>query len=440
MIDPTVARIERLLRNPLVLITAAVVLAAPVALLAWLLWPWYGAFVQGLLADAFWFPLLFMLFVLVMILNATALCILAERKIAGFTQDRRGPNRVGFWGLLQPIADGLKFLFKEDIIPANVDRGLFLLAPCLALIPALIGFAIIPWAGEVRWPWMPADAPAVSTQAASVDVGFLYLLAVGSLGVYGVVLAGYASNNKYSFYGGMRATAQMISYELPMGLALLCLLMTAGSLRPEEIVAQQAGSGVWYVFLHPLAFLLLLTSSFAETNRAPFDLAEAEQELVGGFHTEYSSMKFAMFFLAEYAHMITGSALLVALFFGGWHFWGLPGAEDTSWVAMLLRLAVFVGKVVLFIGLFMMIRWTIPRFRFDQLMRIAWLGMLPAGVVLLAGTAVLAALGLERNLWACLALNVAVLAGMLVYVGRSRRPVTGRQPDLPPVPVGAVSG
>jgi NADH-quinone oxidoreductase subunit H len=431
MIDPTVHRIESLLRNPVVFIGGATVLTVLLAAALVAAFPLY----RDLLSDPFWFPIIVMAVILFLILNSTAVCILAERKIASFTQDRRGPNRVGFWGLLQPIADGMKFFFKEDIIPRYVDKPLFLLAPCVSLIVSLIGFAIIPWAGDVRWPWAPDVT--VSTQVARLNVGILYILAVGALGVYGVVLAGYASNNKYSFYGGIRAAAQMISYELPLGLGLVCLLLTTGSLRLEEIVAQQAQGGVWYVFMHPLPFLLILVSSFAEMNRAPFDLAEAEQELVGGFHTEYSSMKFAMFFLAEYAHIITGSAVMVALFFGGWAPLPFTGwlADSTAWWAMLIKLGAYLAKVALFIGVFMLVRWTIPRFRFDQLMRLAWQSLVPVGVGLVAALALLAALGLQRNLWACLLVNLLTLAVMLWSAARTRRPVTGRQDDLPDIDV-----
>ncbi len=429
--DKAVEKVENTLRNPLVLIVAGLVLTAPLIALLVLLFPYY----RWILSDPVWFPIAFGFFVLFNILNATAVCILAERKIAGFAQDRKGPNRVGFWGLLQPIADGLKFFLKEDITPNNVDKPLFFLAPAIAMITALVGFAIIPWAGDVHWPWMEAGA-TVSTQMLSLNVGALYLLAIGSIGVYGIVLAGYASNNKYSFYGGMRASAQMISYELPMGLALVCMFLVAGTLRLEEMVAHQATTGVWYVFIYPVPFFLLLVSAFAETNRAPFDLAEAEQELVGGFHTEYSSMKFAMFFLAEYAHMITGSALVVAVFFGGWHLWGLTGGpETTSWIAMLIKLGVYVTKVVVMIFLFMWIRWTLPRFRFDQLMSIAWQSLIPVGVVFVAGIAVLVAFNMQRTWWAALLLNLVILGIMLAVAARSRAPVTGRQISLPDVNV-----
>ena len=432
MIDKSVQRVESILRKPGVVFGAGLALLVVLALVLVLLFPLY----KGLLSDPFWFPILVLAVMLFLILNATAVCILAERKIAGFVQDRYGPNRVGFWGLLQPIADGLKFLLKEDIIPLHVDKPLFLLAPCLSLIVSLIGFAIVPWAGNVHWPWM-TPGTTVSTQVASFDIGVLYFLAVGSLSVYGIVLAGYASNNKYSFYGGIRGTAQMISYELPLGLGLLCLLLTTGTLRPEVIVAQQAQSGIWYIFAQPLAFLLMLVSAFAETNRLPFDLPECEQELVGGYHTEYSSMKFAMFFLAEYAHMITGSAILVALFFGGWA--PLPFtsllADNTAWWAVLIKFGVYLAKIALFIGLFMVVRWTIPRFRFDQLIRLAWQSLVPIGVVLVAAMAVLTALGLERTWWATLGVHILVLLGMLWSAARSKRPITGRQDDLPPIEV-----
>ncbi len=386
--------------------------------------------IKDLLASQFAFSIILMALLLFIILNATALCILAERKIAAFIQDRKGPNRVGPWGLFQPIADGLKFLLKEDIIPDHVERPLYLLAPCVSLLISLLGFAIIPWAGEIHWPWMPAGE-TVSTQVASLDVGFLYILAVASMGVYGVVLGGWASNNKYSFYGAMRAAAQMLSYEIPLGLALLCILLVSGTLRLETIVAQQAQSGWWNLFLHPLAFLLILVSAFAETNRLPFDLAEAEQELVGGYHTEYSAMKFAMFFLAEYAHMITNSALMVALFFGGWHLWFLPNVDNHAWWAGLVKFAVYWGKVAAFIGLYMVIRWTLPRFRFDQLMRLAWRSLVPAGAALVVATAVLVALGWQRKFVPSVLVNGIILAATLWIASRARQPVTGRQDDLP---------
>ncbi|MCK4340883.1 MAG: NADH-quinone oxidoreductase subunit NuoH [Phycisphaerae bacterium] len=437
MWDPAVKRVESILRNWRVWLAVIVVLPVLAAVVLWLALPLYKDPAANILSNPIWFPIIVAVVMLLSILTSTAVCILAERKLAGFTQDRKGPNRVGFWGLLQPMADGMKFFFKEDIIPHNVDKPLFMLAPCITLTISLIGFAIIPWAGDVHFDWMAAGE-TVSTQVASLNIGILYILAVGSIGVYGIVLAGYASNNKYSFYGGIRAAAQMISYELPMGLALLCLLLVCGTLRLEEIVNQQAQTGVWYVFVHPLPFLLFLTSVFAEANRMPFDLCEAEQELVGGFHTEYSSMKFAMFFLGEYAHMITGSAIMIALFFGGWHCWGLTSVENTAWWAMLIKLGVYIAKIAIFIWFFMVIRWTIPRFRFDQLMRLCWLALVPVGIVLLIATGVLSAVMDLQDGWnwlASLAVNVVVLIIMLAYAARSKTSITGRQGNMPDVDV-----
>ena len=432
--DKTATPLDRALRSPGILLTALVVIGVLAAALLVVLWLLFADTFKPVLASQFGFSIVLMVVLVGLILLSTAVCILAERKIAGFIQDRKGPNRAGFWGVLQPVADGLKFFLKEDIIPAQVDRPLYLLAPCIAFGLALLGFAIIPWAGEIHWPWMDAGE-TVTTQVASLDIGILYILAVGSLGVYGVVLAGYASNNKYSFYGGVRATAQMLSYEVPLGLGLLVVLLVVGSLRPEVIVNQQAESGVWNVFLHPIACLLVIISAFAENNRAPFDLPEAEQELVGGFHTEYSSMKFAMFFLAEYAHMVTNSALIVAVFFGGWHIWFLPNVDNTAWWAALLKFCVFCGKVGLFVGLYMWVRWTLPRFRFDQLMRLTWKSLVPIGMALVIATGVLVAFGWQRNLFVSIGVNVVLLVVGLWLASRSRQPITGRQISLPDIEV-----
>jgi NADH-quinone oxidoreductase subunit H len=442
--EPGVERIERLLRSPTVFFGALAGIGLLVVAVLALALPLY----QGLLSSQFSFSVILMAVVLFILLNATAICILAERKVSAYIQDRQGPNRVGPLGLLQPIADGLKMFIKEHVLPANVDRPLYLLAPALALGIALLGFAIIPWAGVIRWPWMSAAARPLSTQVASLDVGFLYLIAVASMGVYGVVLAGYASNNKYAFYGGMRAAAQMISYEIPLGLGLLCILLTAGTLRLEDVVNAQARSGLWYVLYQPLAFLLVLISGFAETNRAPFDLAEAEQELVGGYHTEYSALRFGMFFLGEYAHMITNSALMIALFFGGWAplpflSWYSAGPDgaieptwwNVGWTAGLIKFGVYWGKIALFIAFYMVVRWTLPRFRFDQLMRVAWQALVPMGVGLVLATAVLVAAGWQQNVFACLAANVLVLSLSLLWALRSHSPVTGRQENLPEIEV-----
>jgi len=325
-------------------------------------------------------------------LGAAAYFILLERKVSAWIQDRIGPNRVGPLGLLQPIADGLKLLIKEDYIPRGIDRGLFFLAPAFAVIPAMIGFAIIPWAGTLDLSTIPfagSLSGEVKIIGADINIGLVYL------GVYGITLGGWAANNKYTFFGGLRATAQMISYEIPMGIALLCIILTAGTVRADQIVAQQL-AGQWFIIDQPLIAILFFTCMLAEANRAPFDLAEAEQELVGGWHTEYSSMKWAMYFLGEYIHMFVGGAFFAVLFLGGWSlnpFFGydLPAAGG-FWM-ILLQFAVTLGKVLAFIVLAMAIRWTLPRFRFDQLMRLAWEGMIPASLLLLMMTSLFIFLG-----------------------------------------------
>jgi NADH-quinone oxidoreductase subunit H len=347
------------------------------------------------------------LVILHVMLGAAAYFILLERKISAWVQDRVGPNRVGPKGLLQPIADGLKLFIKEDFIPRGVDRGLFILAPALAVFPALIGFAIIPWGGALDLSTVPFAASlglpdtSVKIMAADINIGLIYLLATASLGVYGVVIGGWASNNKYAFLGGLRASAQMISYEIPMGIALLCVILCMGTVRADEMVAQQL-SGQWMILHQPLAAILFFTCMLAEANRAPFDLAEAEQELVGGWHTEYSSMKWAMFFVGEYAHMFVGSAFFAVLFLGGWSLnpvsgWDLP-MNGGFWL-ILLQAGIMLGKVFLLVVFSMMIRWTLPRFRFDQLMRLAWEGMIPAALVILLATSLVVYFGGVPYMW-----------------------------------------
>ncbi|MCC7293760.1 MAG: NADH-quinone oxidoreductase subunit NuoH [Phycisphaerales bacterium] len=389
--------------------------------------------------SQFGFSLLLALVVYGTIQGAVAYCILLERKIAAWTQDRYGPNRAGPLGLFQPFADGLKFLFKEDYIPGHVDRVLFVLAPGLVFLIAGIAFLVIPWGGRLdvsTLPWLgDAYKPGervLDVQVVSLNVGLLYILAVMSLSVYGVVLGGWSSNNKYSFYGAMRACAQMLAYEIPMGLAILVVALTMGSLRLEEILADQASTGVWNVFRHPLAALILFITALAEANRAPFDLAEAEQELVGGYHTEYGALKFGLFFLAEYASMITTSALIVVLFFGGWHVWflGLLTPQAASAGAVLAKLLVFGGKVAVMIFVYMWIRWSLPRFRFDQLMRLAWKSLVPLSLGLFVSAAGLLYFGWHRSIPACLATNTTVLVGALIVAARSKAPITGRQANL----------
>jgi NADH-quinone oxidoreductase subunit H len=311
--------------------------------------------------------------------------IFAERKVSAWVQDRIGPNRVGPWGLLQSLADGLKFILKEDIIPAQVDKLLYLAAPAIAMSTALLAFCVVPFGPTTVLPEPVPNAQALEAYhstyqfviAPNVDIGIVLIFAITSLTVYAIILGGWASNNKYSFIGGLRSSAQLVSYEIPMGLSVLGVVLLTGSLNLERILDAQV-HGVWFICLQPLGFLLFLTSAFAECNRLPFDLPEAEQELVGGYHTEYSAMKFAMFFLGEYTHMVTTSFLMVVLFWGGWHF---PGIAQTGWVSVVLKLLVIFVKVALFILFYMLIRWTLPRFRFDQLMGMAWKVLIPLALI-----------------------------------------------------------
>ena len=369
------------------------------------------------------------------LLGTVSYCIYFERKISAWIQDRCGPNRVGPWGLLQPIADGIKFLVKEDVVPNHVDKPLFIFAPAAIFLVAFIGFAAIPWGGQLE-----LDGRLVDIQVANPDIGLLYILGVGSMSVYGAVLGGWASNNKYSLYGAIRATAQMLSYEIPMGLCILVVVLTMGTLRLEEITLQQTGywaGGIpqWNIFLHPLAFAILFITALAESNRTPFDLAEAEQELVGGFHTEYSALKFGMFFLAEYAHMITASAFIAVLFLGGWHLPGVPWTQPqaTQWYAVLAKIVVLSTKIIFFLFVMMWIRWTLPRFRFDQLMRLAWKGLIPITLALFVLAAALLFFDRQRSpLWA-LSGNVVILVVALIAASSSRLRVTGRQVNLPTI-------
>jgi NADH-quinone oxidoreductase subunit H len=308
------------------------------------------------------------------VLTTVAYLILLERKLSAWMQDRRGPNRVGPFGIFQPLADGLKFLLKEDIIPAHVDKTLFLLAPTISLFTTLLAFAVVPFGPAAeQLPWLRFII------APNVDVGIVFIFAVTSLAVYGVILGGWASNNKYSALGSLRASAQVISYEIPLGMSVLGVALLSGTLNLERIVQVQAEGGLlgWNVWTQPLAWLIFFTSALAESNRLPFDLSECEQELVGGYHTEYSSMKFALFFLGEYTHVITTSFLTAILFFGGWHFPLIATPESAYTGAWLVKVLVLLAKVFSVIVLIMLIRWTIPRFRFDQLMNLTWKALIP---------------------------------------------------------------
>ncbi len=320
-----------------------------------------------------------LLAVFTVIMVGVALLTLAERKISAWIQDRHGPNRVGPGGLLQPAADGLKNIMKEETIPAGAYRPIFMLAPALAFIPALLTFSVIPFAAPLPTPWGRVDMVI-----ADLPIGFLFIVAIASLGVYGITLAGWASNNKYSLLGGLRASAQMVSYEVAMGVALLSVLLLSGNVYLSSIIEQQQLMG-WNFVPLLLGFFIFLVSGFAETNRLPFDMPEAESELIAGYHTEYSSMKFSMFFIAEYSNMVTVSALTVTLFFGGWSVPFLAAANVPPWALWktLLTLLVFGIKVLFFLFVFMWVRWTLPRFRYDQLMALGWKVLLPVGLAYL---------------------------------------------------------
>ena len=337
--------------------------------------------------------------VFTVIMITVAMLTLVERRVSAWIQDRLGPNRVGPGGLLQPFADGLKNLVKEETYPRRASRAFFMLAPMLAIGPALVTFAVVPFASPLPTPW-----GLIEMVVADLPIGILYILALTSVGVYGIVMAGWASNNKYSFLGGLRASAQMVSYEVALGMSLIPIFMLAGNVTLTQIVwTQQQELGLWLAFPLGLSFFLFVISAFAETNRLPFDVAEAESELVTGYHTEYSSMKFSMFFIAEYANMLTASALMATLFFGGWDipFWNgddmrvvapgvVQGAVPAIWKT-LLTLAAFAVKTLFFVFVFIWVRWTVPRFRYDQVMHLGWKVMIPSalGYIVLIGTTIL---------------------------------------------------
>jgi NADH-quinone oxidoreductase subunit H len=316
-----------------------------------------------------------------------ALLTLAERKVSAWMQDRHGPNRVlKGWG--QPIADGIKNFVKEETYPAAANLPLFILAPVLSFIPALVTWAVIPFAAPWGSRW-----GVIEMVLAPMPVGFLFILAISSLGVYGIVLAGWASNNKYALLGGLRSSAQMISYEIAMGMSTIPVLLLAGNVSMSAIVNQQAFQ-TWNVLNLTIAFFIFLVAAFAETNRLPFDLPEAESELITGYHTEYSAMKFSMFFIAEYANMVTASALMATLFFGGWDipFTLWDNVAPHTGIKTLLTLASFAVKTLFFVFFYMWIRWTLPRFRYDQLMSLGWKILLPLAlgyIVVIAGAVVL---------------------------------------------------
>lgn len=326
------------------------------------------------------------------IIQVVPVMLWVERRGAALIQDRPGPNRVGPFGLLQPVADMVKFLFKEDQVPLNVNKLLFNLSPFLTLIPASLTIAVLPIASHFE-----LFGRTIPGQITELNVGLVYLLAIGSLGVYGILFGGWASNNKFSLIGAMRSSSQIISYEIPLGLGVAGAIMVYGSFSLREITMAQEGTLFgflpnWGIFFQPLGFLVFFISAFAETNRLPFDLPETEAELVAGYHTEYGSMKFATFFMAEYINLTTSSAMMTTLFFGGWHLPWISDARLLQWLGSqnlvaLLQVAVFSLKVAFFLCVFVWVRWTLPRFRFDQLMRLAWTNLIPLSLLNVVVTA-----------------------------------------------------
>lgn len=298
-----------------------------------------------------------------------------ERKLAAWIQDRVGPDRAGPFGILQPIADGVKMFMKEDFTPSNADRWLFILGPGIAMFTSLITSAIIPWG-----PNLHLFGREISLQVAEINIGILFAFGIISIGVYGIMIGGWASNNKYSLFGAIRASSQMISYELAMGISAITIIMISGSLNLREIVESQHGLN-WNIWYQPVAFIVFFICALAETNRAPFDLPECENELIGGYHTEYSSMKLGLFLFSEYVAMFVSSAIMAILFFGGYNFPGMDALSDTPNLLAIIGVAVFFAKIFVLIFVFMWIRWTLPRFRFDQLMHLGWKVLIPIALI-----------------------------------------------------------
>jgi len=372
----------------------------------------------------------FVVFNLIMV--GVALLTLLERRVCAWMQDRLGPNRVGPQGIFQPAADGLKNFLKEETSPAMADKALFTLAPIVSFVPALLTFAVIPFASPLPTRW-----GVVPMVVADLPVGFLYILAISSLGVYGIVLAGWSSNNKYALLGGLRASAQMISYEIALGMSTVAVLLLAGNVTLSQVIAQQQQS-LWFVLPLTIAFLIFFISALAETNRLPFDLPEAEGELIAGYHTEYSAMKFSMFYIAEYSNMVTASALMATLFFGGWDipFTTWDSAGEPTVLKTIVTLLAFGAKTFFFIFTYIWVRWTLPRFRYDQLMALGWKVLLPLALLYIAVLAVAIWFVRVQIGWAygpgmalvLFGLNVALLVPLVWWLDRGRL-VSGSMPQ-----------
>lgn len=376
------------------------------------------------------------------VLTGTAWLVLVERWMAAWIQMRRGPNRVGIpltnirlFGLGQPAADGMKLIFKEEFDPDHVNRRVYTLAPILMMVAALSIFAVVPFGSVIPaiGDWTGGE-PVELVVAPGIDVGMIYIFALSSLAVYGVILGGWSSNNKYSFLGGLRSSAQLIAYELPLGLGILGVVLATGSLRLDAIIGEQAATGWWFAFTQPLGLVVFMVAAFAEAGRLPFDMAECEQELIAGYHTEYSGMKMMLFLTAEFMHMVTASILIAILFFGGWHIWGMtPPGEAIGWGEAILRIVVLLAKSLGVILFFMFVRWTWPRFRFDQIMSLGWKVMLPLGIVNLIAVAVLEEVWHGKD-WSRLGYVAAgwtvMLAGWLIVAWASPNMTDNRPQEI----------
>jgi NADH-quinone oxidoreductase subunit H len=379
-------------------------------------------------SGGFWFlmTVVKMLVIFTIYMVGVMMVIWAERRICAFIQDRRGPNRVGPHGLLQSVADGVKNIMKEETYPGQAYLPLFILAPVMSFMPALLTWAVLPYAAPWDSKWGTIDMAL-----APMPIGFIYILAIASLGVYGIVLAGWSPNNKYALLGGLRSSAQMISYEISMGMSIIPVLILAGNVSLSRIVSQQAGWGLhWNVINCTIAFVVFIVAAFAETNRVPFDLPEAESELIAGYHAEYSAMKFSMFFIAEYANVMTASALMSTLFFGGWDipFTLWDNAAPHTLLKTLLTFGFFWVKILFFVFVFIWVRWTLPRFRYDQLMALGWKIMLPIAlayiVVVAAATLALENFGFHPASWqfaiAMLVINLVLIVLLFGVLDRGR--------------------
>ena len=358
-------------------------------------------------------------------LGVCSYLILLERKLSAWMQDRLGPNRVGPMGLLQPVADMLKLLLKEDVIPGHVNKVLFVLAPGISVFTTFLAFCVVPF-GPVPKNLSPGDGQFPFIIAPGIDLGIVFIFAIGSLAVYGVILGGWASNNKYSALGCLRASAQVISYEIPLGMSVVGLALLCGTMSIEKILLFQAERGIygWNIWYQPLACIIFFIAAMAEAQRLPFDLAECEQELIGGWHTEYSAMKWGLFFLAEYTHVITISFLTSILFFGGWHLPFIAEADSAYTGATLVKVLVLLTKAFGFIIVIQMLRWTIPRFRFDQLMGLAWLVLIPLATVNVL--LVMIVKQFELNEWWLLPASAAVFLAAGLMGTQSTRPFARR--------------